>query len=110
MHQPSPPSGPQPAGAPDPRDPLLDAVEEITARSWTATSGGGEVTAVVGGDQRLRTVDVLRPDLPAGLLGARIAEAVNAALRLAREETVRAMGELPRIGPELRRLAGGHGA
>lgn len=103
----TPPTPPEPS-PPSVTDPLLTAVQQLTERRWSAQSAGGEVRVEVSGGQRVTSVELVRDDLPAPLLGARLTEAVNAALTQARAETVEAMQQLPELGPQLRTILGEH--
>lgn len=84
-------------------DPLFAAVAKIAAATYTATSTDGAVTVVVGGDQRVRSVQVLAGDSGPTRIGVAIAQATNAALAQARTSAVEAMKPLEGLDEALRR-------
>jgi DNA-binding protein YbaB len=84
-------------------DPLFAAVARIAAATYTATSTDGTATVVVGGDQRVRTVQVHAGDSGPTRVGVAIAQATNAALALARTAAVEAMKPLDGLDETLRR-------
>ncbi len=71
--------------------------EELNAKEYTATAGGGMVSAVVSGEKRVIRLDI-RPEVidpeDAEMMADMIAAAVNEALRLAEED---AAGEMQKI-------------
>lgn len=71
--------------------------EELSARSYTSSSGGGMVTAVVTGDKKLQSLSIkpecVDPD-DVEMLQDLVVAAVNAALTEAVETTEREMGKL----------------
>lgn len=94
--------------APDPMtDPLFAAVARIAATTYTATSVDGSATVVVGGDQRVRSVQVLRSDNGPLRVGVAIGQATNAALELARHGAVEALTPLEGLGETLQRALNG---
>ncbi len=97
-----------PLEAPDPTaDPLFAAVARIAAATYTATSVDGAATVVVGGDQRVRSVQVLRSENGPLRVGVAIGQAANAALELARRATVEELKPLDGLGETLRRALNG---
>jgi hypothetical protein len=95
---------------PDPSaDPLFAAVAKIVAATYTASSVDGVATVVVGGDQRVRSVQVLHPESGPRHVGVAISQAANAALELARRGSVEAMKPLEGLDSELRRGLNGEG-
>lgn len=88
-------------------DPLIAQVQQITARTFTATSADGHVTVTAGGDQRLREVVIHTTDAPPGLVSRSATEAANEALGAARRATVESMRELPGLTEPMLRLLGG---
>ncbi len=89
---------------PDPNaDPLFAAVARIAAATYTATSVDAVAAVVVGGDQRVRSVQVLRGETGPQRVGIAIGQAANAALELARRGSVEAMKQLEGLDPDLRR-------
>ena len=100
-----------PLEAPDPTaDPLFAAVARIAAATYTATSIDGSTTVVVGGDQRVRSVQVLRSDNGPLRVGVAISQATNAALELARRSAVEAMKPLEGLDERLQRALNGEDA
>jgi DNA-binding YbaB/EbfC family protein len=71
--------------------------EELKTREYTATAGGGAVTAVVNGENRIVSLDI-SPDAldsaDAELLADMVMVAVNEALRQAAETAEKEMGKL----------------
>lgn len=71
--------------------------EEIGEREFTASAGGGAVTAVVLGKKELKSItidpDCMEPD-EAAMVGDMIVAAVNEALRLADETMNREVGRV----------------
>jgi DNA-binding protein YbaB len=97
-----------PLEAPDPMaDPLFAAVARIAAATYTATSVDGAATVVVGGDQRVRSVQVLRSDNGPLRVGVAISQATNAALELARRGSVEELKSLEGLGETLQRALNG---
>lgn len=97
-----------PLEAPDPMaDPLFAAVARIAAATYTATSVDGAATVVVGGDQRVRSVQVLRSDNGPLRVGVAISQATNAALELARRGSVEELKPLEGLGETLQRALNG---
>lgn len=97
-----------PPDAPDLRaDPLFAAVARIAAAEYTATSVDGAATVVVGGDQRVRSVQVLRSDHGPLRVSVAISQATNAALELARRAAVEDMKPLEGLDETLRRALNG---
>ncbi|MGV8849035.1 MAG: YbaB/EbfC family nucleoid-associated protein [Propionibacteriaceae bacterium] len=93
-----------PLEAPNPMaDPLFAAVSRIAAATYTATSADGAATVVVGGDQRVRSVQVLRSDNGPLRVGVAINQATNAALELARRGSVEELQQLEGLGETLQR-------
>lgn len=113
MSDPTPPPGSPAAPPSDPQIPPLDptaqALADVVARSFAATSGDGTVTAVAGGDQMLRsiTVEAFEPNVPA--LTRALDEAIRDSISRAQAETVKAMAEVPGLDPTLAGLLR-HGA
>lgn len=105
-------SEPSSGAAPDParaaaENPLVAQVQEITGRTFSATSPDGHVTVTAGGDQRLREVMIHTTDAPPGIVSRAATVAANEALTAARRATVAAMRELPGLTGTTRRLLGG---
>ena len=97
-----------PLEAPDPMaDPLFAAVAKIAAATYTATSSDGAATVVVGGDQRVRSVQVLRGDNGPTRVGVAISQATNAALEIARRNAVEELKPLKGLGETLQRALNG---
>lgn len=97
-----------PLEAPNPMfDPLFSAVARIAAATYTATSADGAATVVVGGDQRVRSVQVLRGDIGPLRVGVAISQATNAALELARRGSVAELKPLSGLGETLQRALHG---
>lgn len=97
-----------PLEAPDPMaDPLFAAVARIAAATYTATSVDGAATVVVGGDQRVRSVQVLRSDSGPLRVGVAISQATHAALELARRGSVEELKPLEGLGETLQRALNG---
>lgn len=97
-----------PIQIPDPMtDPLFAAVARIAAATYTASSVDGGTTVVVGGDQRVRSVQVLRSDNGPMRVGVAISQATNAALELARRQAVEELKPLEGLGETLQRALNG---
>ena len=88
-------------------DPLFAAVARIAPTTYTATSVDGAATVMVGGDQRVRSVQVLRSETGVVRVGVAISQAANAALELARIGAVEAMMPLDGLDETLRRALNG---
>lgn len=71
--------------------------EELAAREYTATSGGGMVEATVSGEKKLLTLgikpEVVDPE-DVEILGDMIVGAVNEAQRLAEEDSNESMAKI----------------
>ena len=97
-----------PLEAPEPMaGPLFAAVARIAAATYTATSVDGAATVVVGADQRVRSVQVLRSDNGPLRVGVAISQAANAALELARRGSVEELKPLEGLGETLQRALDG---
>ena len=74
---------------------MMKAQEELETRQYTASSGGGAVTAVVSGGRELLSIE-LKPEVvdpeDVEMLGDLIVAAVNEALRQADETMQKEMG------------------
>ena len=76
---------------------MADTQEQLEARSYEATSGGGMVTATVSGKKQLVSLTV-KPEAvdpeDVEMLQDLILTAVNGAIKLADDETSKAMAKL----------------
>jgi DNA-binding YbaB/EbfC family protein len=76
---------------------MKKAQEELAAREFEGTSGGGAVKAVVFGDNRVKSVDI-QPDVVSGgdkdMLQDLIVTAINEALRLAKTTSDQEMAKI----------------
>ncbi len=90
-------------------DPAADALIEIVQRTYSASSDDGLVSAVVGGDLRLKSVTLGQDyGVTATALTKAVNRAVGAALKTATTETIAAIQQSEGIDPELRKLLGAH--
>lgn len=80
--------------------PLLQTAYEARHQSFDATSADGKVTATVRGDGVLAAVS-LPSDVPAGLLGRPLAEAINLALRASRSSLTTQLLAVPNLDPTI---------
>jgi len=99
-----PPHRPSAGSRPYQADPAVAQVGEILDRSYLATSTDGVAAVSVGGDQRVRSAELVRTDVSAAMAGAALTTAVNTALQDARTQTVQAMCALPGLDPQLKAL------
>ena len=76
---------------------MLKMQEELENREYTATAGGGVVTATVGGNRQLKMIEIdpeaVDPD-DVEMLEDLIVAAVNEAIRAAETDTAASMGKL----------------
>ncbi len=76
---------------------MLRMQEELENKEYTATAGGGVVTAVVAGSRQLKSIEIdpeaVDPD-DVEMLQDLIVAAVNEAIRAAEADTAASMGKL----------------
>lgn len=81
----------------------VDAIDEILSRSYVVTSTDGAVTVRVDAEGRLLDATVIGVT-PGKDLSIPATESVQRSQDLARDETARALAEVPGIDPQLRSL------
>ncbi|EPH07012.1 hypothetical protein HMPREF1531_00057 [Propionibacterium sp. oral taxon 192 str. F0372] len=81
----------------------FDELAEILSRCYEATSRDGTVTVRVDAEGRLLNAEVCNPE-DAYDLSSSATESVQRSLDVARDETARAMADLPGLNPQLRAL------
>ena len=76
---------------------MLKMQEEIENREYSATAGGGVVTAIVGGSRQLKSIEIapeaVDPD-DVAMLQELIVAAVNEAIRAAEADAASSMSKL----------------
>lgn len=83
------------------------AIQEIFARTYTVASVDGQVTVVGDAEARLTAASVA-PLSASSDLSMAATQASQSCLRQAREQTARAVAELPGLNPQLRAMLLGH--